>query len=146
MLSDRRFTIYRTTHLSPRQGTLLGLIWIAVQRNRELGRGAFVGGGLLRDLITTAQARKLINPLVNFELPRFTPLGAELKELARQGFLHLSENPERIGFLGTTIFDLPTAIFRHIRVSGFAELVKDLADPDEDRVLDSTRGWDPTPE
>ena len=40
MLSDRRFTIYRTTHLSPRQGTLLGLIWIVVQRNRELGRGA----------------------------------------------------------------------------------------------------------
>ena len=154
MLSDRRFTIYRTTHLSPRQGTLLGLIWIVVQRNRELGRGAFVSRGLLMDLISAAQNRRLIDPSVRFERDRARPYPysvvprADLEELVRQGFLHTQEmeGTETFSFLGTAFFELTTNPFRHIRVFGFVELVNNLADPDEDRVLDSMRGWDPTPE
>lgn len=125
--------MYRPLHLSPRQGTLLGLIWIAVQQSRGRGEAAIVESKLLRELIFIAQNRGLIRPAVHFPFDRSSlpeldsvGLGYALEELQKQGFLHVPETGSTIGFLGTTFGDLPTGIFRHIDVFKFAELVDEF--------------------
>uniref|UniRef100_A0A832DUF1 Uncharacterized protein n=1 Tax=candidate division WWE3 bacterium TaxID=2053526 RepID=A0A832DUF1_UNCKA len=147
--------MHRPLHLSPRQGTLLGLIWIAVQKNRERGQGAFVEAGLLGDLIFAAQSRGLVSPLANFlfdgtsSLPYLEAPSVRhaLETLKDAGLLHISggksqpgrsegqyipETGGTIGFLGTSFFDLPTGIFRHLNVFGFADLVEEFTEGRDD--------------
>ncbi|OGC44968.1 hypothetical protein A2V54_02600 [candidate division WWE3 bacterium RBG_19FT_COMBO_53_11] len=131
--------MYRPTYLSPRQGTLLGLIWIAVQKNREREQGACVETGLLGDLIFTAQSRGLISPAAHFRfddasLPCLEApnLRHALQALKEAGFLHVPETGGTIGFLGTTFFDLPTGVFRYLNVFGFADLVEEFTGGERD--------------
>ena len=125
--------MYRPLHLSPRQGALLGLVWIAVQKNREQREGASVEEQLLRDLVFTAQSRGLIDSAAHFRfdgpvLPERAPadLRMTLEELQKQGLLYVPETGGMIGFLGTSFFDLPTGVFRYLNVFGVAELVEEF--------------------
>jgi len=125
--------MYRPLHLSPRQGTLLGLVWIAVQKNREQGEGASVEEQLLRDLVFTAQNRGMISRAIYFDfdngaLPyvEAPALRLALEALQEAGLLHISRDGSKIGFLGMSMYALPTGIFRHFRVFGFAELVDEF--------------------
>jgi len=124
--------LYRPLFLSPRQATLLGVLWIAVRWNQEKGEGAFVESGLLENLIFSAQSRGLIMFPSHFRFEASFPepvsagLRVALEELARQGFLHLPETGGTVGFLGTSYVDLPTGIFRQIDFFGFTELAAAL--------------------
>lgn len=141
MLPDPGRTVMnRLVYLTPRQGTLLGLIWIAVQKSREQGGEACIKDPLLRELIFTAQNRGLIGLNAQFQfyrssLPELDSAGMRmiLKELKDQGFLHISETADTIGFMGTSFLELPTGIFRYINVFGFAELVEEFTGDGDDR-------------
>lgn len=134
MLNTGLTTLYRPLVLPPRQATLLGMIWIAVRRNKEWGLGELVDSQLLGDLIFTAQNRGLIDPSAHFlfahsSLPRLESpsVRAALDSLRRDGFLHIPENGDTVGFLGTSYSDIPTGAFRHLNLFGFAKLVEEFA-------------------
>ncbi|MDP2735644.1 MAG: hypothetical protein Q8P12_05560 [bacterium] len=134
MLPDQGQTaLYRPLVLSPRQAVLLGMIWIAIRRNDESGRGMLVDSQLLGELIFTAQNRGLIDPRAHFQfnrspLPQLDSSGVRfaLGFLKKEGFLHIPETGETIGFLGTSYLDVPTGAFRHLNFFGFAELVEEF--------------------
>ena len=138
MLSDRgNSVLYRPLVLTPRQGALLGMLWIAVEKSRERGEGPDVDSQLLGELVFTAQNRGMVSRAVYFDfdngvLPYFEApvLRLALEALREAGLIHASEDGRTIGFptgfLGMSMYDLPTGIFRHFRVFGFAELVDEF--------------------
>lgn len=123
----------RPLYLSPRQGALLGMVWIAIQKSREKDTGAVVETKVLGDLIFAAQDRGLIDRQVFFRPSDEYLRGWEVPELHRTletlknaDLLHVPETGDTVGFMGTTFYDLPTWIFRHINVFRFAELVEEF--------------------
>ncbi len=131
--------IYRPFPISPQRATLLGMIWIAVRWNQERGDGAYVSPAVLGDLIFAAQSRELVERLVHFRFDSKTIPHAEaldlrsaLEALKRDGFLHIPETGDTIGFLGSSYVDLPVGIFRHINFPGFTELVKEFLGGERD--------------
>lgn len=131
-LGQNALLVYRPLVLTSRQATLLGMIWIAVQRIRGQGAGSGVEFQLLKDLVFAAQNRGLISPAVDFQferadLPELKSrwLDAALEELKRQGFIYFSGSGS-VGFPGVTGADLPTGIFRWINFFAFADLVAEF--------------------
>ncbi|GEM_PF-5884859 len=132
-LEKGRTVIYRPWYLSPHQETLLGLVWIAAQQNRERGREALVESFFLDNLIFVAQNRQLIDSAARFQSDSSsasfleTPwLKRALQELKDADLLCIPENGEIISFSGNSFFSLPTGIFRHLRVFRLAGLVEEL--------------------
>lgn len=125
--------LHRTFTLSPRQGALLGMIWIAIQKSRGNELGAVVETKLLRDLVLTAQDRGLVDrevlfwPSETYQRGWGAPdLQHALQFLKEADLLYIPEPGDTVSFLGKTLFDLPTGIFRHINVFGFAALVDEF--------------------
>ena len=125
--------LYRPLPLTYRQGVLLGMIWIAAEKGLERGEGSDVDSQLLGELVFTAQNRGMISRAAYFDfdngaLPYLEApaLRLALQALKEAGLLYLSRDGGTIGFLGMSMYDLPTGIFRHFRVFGFAELVEEF--------------------
>ena len=123
--------VYRPLILSPKQGTFLGALWIAVMKQRDGGLGAGVERADFADLIFTAQNRGLLDPSIQFFSKE--ELWRTAAALAQLNFVYLPETGGTIGFLGSSLMELPTLVFRYIKFWKFAELCNEFTGGGDDR-------------